>query len=188
MQNADMPQRNTISNEMKVNLDVFGALMLDWIRGHVDNTDIVTEDDGSTAQRSVKLLEKLAEPTGFSDGVGDSPILRFSAGAGDCMLSLGRPRDEVIAKKHTIAGGGATSVRTARPVRIRIGDEAIRGRRSELQSMVKRALDVPKNSLNQQQVLITWVVHVEAYLMHGISDVWSSERQILEGSSKTPVL
>lgn len=79
MQNADMPQCNTISNEMKVNLNVFGALMLDWIRGHVGSTDIVAEDDGSTGQRLVKFLEKLAEPTGFSDGCWrqlDTPLRR----------------------------------------------------------------------------------------------------------------
>jgi hypothetical protein len=61
MQNADVPQRNTISNEMKVDLNVFGALVLDWIRGHVHSTDIVAEDNCSTEQGSVELLEKLAE-------------------------------------------------------------------------------------------------------------------------------
>jgi hypothetical protein len=54
--------------------------------------------------------------------------------------------------------------------------------------MVKRALDVPKDSFDQQQVLITRVVHVEAYLLHGISDVGARERQVLEGTSKTSVL
>jgi hypothetical protein len=89
MQNADVPQRNTISNKMKVDLNVFGALVLDWIRGHVHNTNIIAEDNCSTRQGSVELLEKLAEPTSFSNGFGNASILRFSAGTGDGMLTLG---------------------------------------------------------------------------------------------------
>lgn len=144
MKNSNVAQRNTISNEVKVDLDVFGALMLNRIRGHVDGANIVAEDNSSAGQRSVKLLEKLAEPTGFSDGVGDSSILGFGAGAGDGVLALGRPRNEVVAEEHTVARGGATCVRTTSPVRVSVGDEAIRGRRYELKSMVKRTLDVPK--------------------------------------------
>lgn len=60
MKNSNVPQRNTISNEVKIDLDVFGALVLNWIRGHVDSADVVAEDNSSTGQRSVKLLEKLA--------------------------------------------------------------------------------------------------------------------------------
>ena len=89
MKNSNVPQRNTISNEMKVDLNVFGALVLDWIRGHVHSTDIVAEDNCSTGQGSVELLEKLAEPTSFSNGVGNASILRFGAGTGDGMLTLG---------------------------------------------------------------------------------------------------
>jgi hypothetical protein len=34
IQHADLAHGNTIENEVKVDLDVFGALILDGVRGH----------------------------------------------------------------------------------------------------------------------------------------------------------
>jgi hypothetical protein len=42
------------------------------------------------------------------------------------VLPLGGPRDQVVAKKHAIVGGGATSFRTTRPIRIGVGDVPVR--------------------------------------------------------------
>jgi hypothetical protein len=56
MKNSDVPQRNTISNEVYINLDVFGVLMLHGVCGHVDNTHIVTEDNGGARKWSMKVL------------------------------------------------------------------------------------------------------------------------------------
>lgn len=36
-----MAHGNSVSNKMKINLYVFGALMLHWVRGHVSGIDIV---------------------------------------------------------------------------------------------------------------------------------------------------
>jgi hypothetical protein len=60
MKNSNVPQRNTISNEMKIDLDVFRALMLNWIRGHVDSTHAVAEDHRGTRKGTMELLEELA--------------------------------------------------------------------------------------------------------------------------------
>jgi hypothetical protein len=38
---------NMIANKVKVNLEVFGALMLDEVYGHIDDTNIVAEHNRS---------------------------------------------------------------------------------------------------------------------------------------------
>ena len=103
MKNSNVPQRNTVSNEVEVDLDVFCTLMLNWIRGHVDSVHVIAEDDSGTGKWATELLEELAEPTSFSDGVGDSPILRFCTGAGDGVLTLGGPRNQIVAEEHAVA-------------------------------------------------------------------------------------
>jgi hypothetical protein len=60
MKNSNVPQRNTISNKMKIDLDVFHALMLNCIHGHVDNTHVVIEDNSGTRKGTMELMEELA--------------------------------------------------------------------------------------------------------------------------------
>jgi len=99
MKNSNVPQRNTVSNEVKVDLNVFGALVLDGIRGHVHNAHVVAKDNNGTMKWAMKLLEELAKLTCLGDGVGNNPILRFSTRARHRVLTLGRPRDEVVARR-----------------------------------------------------------------------------------------
>jgi hypothetical protein len=49
------------------------------------------------------LLEELSKPTSFSDAVGHGAILSLGARAGDDVLVLGGPRDEVITEEHSLA-------------------------------------------------------------------------------------
>ena len=46
MKNSNVPQRNTISNEVKINLDVFGVLVLNGVRGHVNCAHVVAKNNG----------------------------------------------------------------------------------------------------------------------------------------------
>jgi hypothetical protein len=41
MQDTKIIGSNPFSDEVKINLDVLGALMLDGVGRHVDNTDVV---------------------------------------------------------------------------------------------------------------------------------------------------
>ena len=66
MHDTDITNSNTLQHEVKINLNVLGALMLDGVGGHVDGTDVVTIDQGSTPRRCMKLEEKLAQPSGFA--------------------------------------------------------------------------------------------------------------------------
>jgi len=42
MQNLQITDGDPFANEVEINLDVLGTLMLDWVGRHVDNTDVVT--------------------------------------------------------------------------------------------------------------------------------------------------
>jgi hypothetical protein len=64
------------------------------------------------------LLEELSKPTSFSDAVGHGAILSLGARAGDDVLVLGGPRDEVITEEHSLARGGPACIRATRPVGI----------------------------------------------------------------------
>jgi hypothetical protein len=68
MHHADRAHGDTITNEVKVDLDVFGALMLDGVRGHVDGANIIAEHNRSRRRWSMKLMEELANPTSLGNG------------------------------------------------------------------------------------------------------------------------
>jgi hypothetical protein len=50
MENFDLTQLNSIPNEMQVNLNMFRALVLNWVGREVQRTDIVTKDDSGSAR------------------------------------------------------------------------------------------------------------------------------------------
>ena len=50
MENTGTTNGNSLPNKVKINLNVFGALMLNRVGGHLDHTDVVV-DQGSTAGR-----------------------------------------------------------------------------------------------------------------------------------------
>jgi hypothetical protein len=105
---------HSITNEVKIDLDVLGALVLNRVCGHVDDAKFVTKHDGGPRERSMKFLQELAEPSGLSDGVGDGVVLGLGAGARHGVLAFGRPRHQVIAEEDALAGDGATSVGATR--------------------------------------------------------------------------
>jgi hypothetical protein len=47
MQHTDLVHENTTMNEVKVDLDVFGALTMDGVRGHIDGANIVAQHNHS---------------------------------------------------------------------------------------------------------------------------------------------
>jgi hypothetical protein len=42
MQNTKITDSNSLPDEVKINLNMLSSLMLNWIGGHVDGTDVVT--------------------------------------------------------------------------------------------------------------------------------------------------
>jgi hypothetical protein len=50
VKNTNVIEGHTLANKVKINLDMFGALMLDGVGGHVDNADIVTINQSGAAR------------------------------------------------------------------------------------------------------------------------------------------
>ena len=61
---------------MQVDLYVLGALMLDRVGRHVDGADVVTIDQDGSTERSMKFLEKLAQPRSLCNSIGNSALER----------------------------------------------------------------------------------------------------------------
>jgi hypothetical protein len=82
MQQADLAHDNTTANEVKVDLDVLGALVL-------GGANTVAEHNRSWRRWSMKLVEELANSTGLGN---DVTTTRYSAsGMRDRVLPLRRP-------------------------------------------------------------------------------------------------
>ena len=69
-----------------------------------------------------KVLKKMHEPKKFSDSESKSTILRLTAGMRNSRLLFGTPGNQVIAKVNRITRGRATSIRTFRPVSIKVSN------------------------------------------------------------------
>jgi hypothetical protein len=103
MKDADLTDDNLLSDEMKINLYMLHALMLNGVGGEVHNADVVAVDESAARWRSLELMQELAQPGGLSHTIGDGTVLDFSTGAGDDSLPLGRPGDQVVPEEHDIA-------------------------------------------------------------------------------------
>ena len=81
MQDTEVTKGDLLSDEVDVELDVFRASMVDGVGSHVDGRNVVAEDDGGLGQGDAQFTKELSKPVAFSNGVGDSALLRFRAGA-----------------------------------------------------------------------------------------------------------
>ena len=99
MKNSDCTHGDTFTDEVNVDFHVLGALMLNGVGGEVAGADIVAVDEACGVQGMVKFLEQLPQPSGFSDAVGNSPVLCLGAGPGDSGLPLGGPETRLSPRK-----------------------------------------------------------------------------------------
>jgi hypothetical protein len=79
MQDVDITDVNAFSNEVKVDLDMLCALVLNGVVGEVDGADVITVDDCALQQWSMELLVELLEPTDFSHAISNDAILSLNA-------------------------------------------------------------------------------------------------------------
>ena len=80
MQDADFTEGDSLSDEVQIDLNMFGSLMLNWVGGEVNGADIITVDHCSATERAAKLCQELAQPAGFGDTVRNSSIFRLCTG------------------------------------------------------------------------------------------------------------
>jgi hypothetical protein len=95
MKNMEVPDNNTLTDEVKVDLNMLRALVLDRVDGEIDVADIVVVDNRAPSEEAVKLLEELAQLAHLSHPISDNPVLSLNTGARDHGLTLGGPRDGV---------------------------------------------------------------------------------------------
>jgi len=57
MQYFDMAKGDALPDEVEVNLNVLGSLMLHRVAGHVDSTDVITVHNRGAAEGSVQLKQ-----------------------------------------------------------------------------------------------------------------------------------
>jgi len=112
MKDADSSCSNTLPNKVKINLNMFSALMLYGIGRHVDGADIIAVNQGSSANRRMQLSKKLAQPRNLCDSIGDSSVFGLSTGTQKCSLAFGGPGED------SITGSRLASVRAASPISI----------------------------------------------------------------------
>ena len=72
--------------------------MLHRVGGHVDISDIVTEDDTRYLEGVMNLKMDLVDPTTLCHGVGEDRTLHFNIEVGDSSLTLGGPRRVVVSE------------------------------------------------------------------------------------------
>jgi hypothetical protein len=58
----------------------------------------------------------------------------------------------------------------------------------ELKTKIKSALNVPENPLDQGEMRLPWVMHIEADLQDGISIVRTGECEILQGACEAMIM
>jgi hypothetical protein len=92
MKNPNVTNSNPFPYEVKVNLHMFRALMLNRVGREVNCTDIVAINQSRLGKRIVELLKKLSKPGGLSNSIGDSPILSL------CTRASCHPRKQHIQK------------------------------------------------------------------------------------------
>jgi hypothetical protein len=81
MKNANNFTGDPFADKVKIDLDMFHALVLDEVGGEVDDADVVAENQGAHGQQTMELLEQLTEPGHLSHVVGDGAVLGLGAGA-----------------------------------------------------------------------------------------------------------
>jgi hypothetical protein len=72
MEYAGLTDGESLSNTMKINLHMFGALMLNMIGGEVHSVDVIVVNESAPRKQTLKLMEQLAQLGGLSHVIGDA--------------------------------------------------------------------------------------------------------------------
>jgi hypothetical protein len=174
-------------DEVEINLDMLGALVLNEVGGEVDGADIVTVDQSGPRQGTVQLHKQLTKPTRLCHAIGHDVVLYLSARMRDDVLTLRGPGDEVVTQEHRIARSGPASVGTTGPVSFCVDDEIQRRGTVKKQAVVESALEVPKDALRSREMGRTGVMHVETHLLDSVGNIGPDEGEVLERPNQATI-
>jgi hypothetical protein len=93
MKNPKLSQCHLLTDEVNVDLDMLRVPMVNWICRHVDNTNVVAEDNRGRGEGNMELLQELADPATLGDSVSNNPIPSLSTRPGHRGLAFGGPRN-----------------------------------------------------------------------------------------------
>ena len=57
VQDTHITEGDALSDEVEINLDMLRTLMLNWVHGEINRTDIVTIDNSRTPERRMEFLQ-----------------------------------------------------------------------------------------------------------------------------------
>jgi hypothetical protein len=187
MEDADLADGDLLSNKVKINLYMLGALMLNGVSGEVDDADVFTIDQRALRQQTLELMEQLSQPSGLSHTIGNSTVLGLHAGMED-SLPFDRPGHQIGPQEDRVAWSGVMCVRTPRPVSVCVDDEVGAGRAMQEKAVLRSHLKVAQDVLHSRQVGLPRVVHMQINLLHNVGDVGSGEHHVLKITGDTPKL
>jgi hypothetical protein len=81
MKNTDSSNGHLLPYKVYVQLNVLCPAMLNRVGGKIYCADIVAINNSSSVHWTTKLLEKMAQPTGFSNDRGDAMVFCLSTRA-----------------------------------------------------------------------------------------------------------
>jgi hypothetical protein len=103
MEDMELTDGYLLSDKMKINLHILGALMLNMVGGEIHESDIVAVDKCAPRWRNLELMEQLTKLSGLSHAVSNGVILSLYTRARDEGLPFGRPGHQIVPQKHCIA-------------------------------------------------------------------------------------
>jgi hypothetical protein len=100
VEETNVPDGNMLIEEVGIDLNMLGALVVDRVVGEVDSADVVTVDHGGLQQGPVQLHEQLTKLARLCYTIGHDTVLHLSAQMGDNVLALRGPGDEVVTQEQ----------------------------------------------------------------------------------------
>lgn len=76
----DVEFTDLLPNEMNVELNMFGSMMMNEIPAHVDRGYVIAEGDHDKGEFDVEFAEEVPQPGTFNHCVSNGTVFRFSAG------------------------------------------------------------------------------------------------------------
>jgi hypothetical protein len=187
VEDTNVPDGNVLADEVEINLNMLGALVLDGVGGEVDGVDVVAVDQSGPRQGVVQLHEQLTKPAHLRHVVGHGAVLCLSAQTGDDVMALRGPGDKVVTQEHRVVRNGPASVGTTGPVSVSVDDEVRRQGAAKKQPVVEGALEVTEDALHGHEMGLTGIMHVEAHLLDRVGDVKPGESEVLESPGQAAV-
>jgi hypothetical protein len=79
MKYMNVPDSNALTDKVKIDLNIHGALVLNEVGGEIDDTNVVIVDQSDLRQGVVQLHKQLTKPAHLCHVVGHGIVLRLSA-------------------------------------------------------------------------------------------------------------